>query len=167
MTQRSFVVGGCAHNARQLGGYFCFRQATCLASRRRFIRFFACYVMMIGIRSNLRKMRYTKDLMPQRKLMHLSGYGIGDHTGNAGIDFVKDQRFDPIRIGQCNLQCQHNAGNLTAGRDLMQRLYWFTTVGGKQKLDLIYAVFRQFGSRNGLELRFESCIRHAHILHLL
>ena len=71
-----------------------------------------------------------------------SGYLLGRPTGHAGVHLVKDQTWSIVVVLRQHIfQRQHDAGQLSAGGDLLDGLQSLTHVGGHEELHFVRARF--------------------------
>ena len=93
--------------------------------------------MVVGKSGDLCLMGHAKRLTIGGKLFELFADPARRRTGDTGIDLVKDQGLDKIRLAQHGLDREHHAGQFAAGRDLGNGLGILAGIGGDQKLELI------------------------------
>ncbi len=83
-------------------------------------RFLTDNIMFVGHDRNLRKVRYDDDLMSSGKIGQHTSKSTSRRAADTGIDLVKHQRIDTVRVTEDNLTCQHDAAELAARRNAAQ-----------------------------------------------
>src|SRR6266540_1670319 len=103
--------------------------------------------MLIAKGCELRKMRYTKDLMHSGEVPKFLSHRHADPPTDTLVDFVEDQGWHFIGAGKHIFQAKHEAGGLPTGGDLRQRLEAFAGIGSDQKFNFIEAVLVEGNAR--------------------
>ena len=96
--------------------------------------------MLVAKGCQLRQVRHTEDLVHAREIPQLLPHRHTDTTTDALVDLVEDQGRHLVGSSEHILQPEHQAGCLTTGGDLGQRLKTFPGVGGDQKLNSIETI---------------------------
>ena len=82
----------------------------------------------------------TEDLMIFANSLQFTGDCGGYSSADIGIDFIKDEYGDFIRITKDGFDGQHDAGDFAAAGDLSQGKHFLAHIGCKGEFDRIGAV---------------------------
>lgn len=129
-----------------------------LSSGLVFGRGFFDFDVVVGGGSDLREMADNNDLVVGAELLKFAGCDGGGSPGEAGIDFVEDEGLYTLAIGARDFDCEHDAAELAAGCDFMERLAGFSGVGGELEFDgFLAGVVDFFGLELEAEFGFVEC----------
>ena len=101
--------------------------------------------MRVPRRRDLRQVRDAEDLMPCRHRLQLARHSARRAAAHIGVDFVKHQYRNGIRIRQHGFQRQHDTRRLAGRRRRLQRLHLFTKIRSEHELDGVRASRARFG----------------------
>ena len=85
-------------------------------------------------------MRHAQHLPCARELGELFRHALGSPARNAGVDLVEHHRHHAVLLGQHVFECQHDARQLAAGRDLLDGAQRLAHIGGHQKRHGVHTV---------------------------
>jgi hypothetical protein len=123
--------------------------------------------------------RDAEHLVLARELPELLADHVPHATADALVQLVEDQDRRLVDGRQCALQRQHEAGELSAARDLRKRPRRLPQIGGHEELDAVDAGLvegyasalsldlHSLGIRSASQVHREARARHAERLHLL
>src|SRR5690606_7454172 len=92
-----------------------------------------------------RVVRDADDLVGLAEFLHQAADPGGRFAGDAGVDFVEDERGDAVAGGQDGLDGEHGAGEFATGGGFLEGLPALADIGGEQELDVITAGGAAFG----------------------
>ena len=127
---------------------------------------FAHHVVFVGHDRNLCQVRYDNHLMRSSEICQHAREGSRGRAADTGIDLIKNQRVDAVRVTEDNLARQHNAAQLAARRNAAQGARRQSGTAAVQKLIARRARRRPLGTRKIARLPNELGVAHLQARHL-
>src|SRR5690348_7135165 len=95
--------------------------------------------MPVGVDRDLRQVRDAQHLVTLGERAEFFADGRTKAAADVGVDFIEDENADAIALRQNAFEREHDAAELSAGRDLPQRLRRLARIRLDDELDLVEA----------------------------